>query len=74
MWYKYIANNVCRDLRLLVSAFCNSIGRTSFSGKFTAKIDFPIGHFGNLKFLRMKFEHNRMMENTQNFEFWAKND
>ena len=37
-------NNVWRDLRLSVIAFA-TVARKSFKGKFTAKIDFPIGYF-----------------------------
>ena len=41
---KYISNNVWRDFKLPVSAFA-TVARKSFNGKFTAKIDFPIGYF-----------------------------
>ena len=46
MWPKYISNNVYieREFRHPVSAFA-TVTRKSFNGKFTAKIDFPIGHF-----------------------------
>ena len=33
-----------RDFRLPMSAL-TTVARKSFNGKFTAKIDFPIGHF-----------------------------
>ena len=36
--------NVWRDLRLPMSALA-TVARKSFNGKFTAKIDFQIGHF-----------------------------
>ena len=36
--------NVWRDFRLPMSAIA-TVARKSFNGKFTAKIDFPIGHF-----------------------------
>ena len=36
--------NVWRDLRLPMSELATVAGK-SFNGKFTAKIDFPIGHF-----------------------------
>ena len=44
MWSKHASNTVWRDFRLPVSAFA-AVARTSFNGKFTAKINFPIGHF-----------------------------
>ena len=40
----YGTNNVWRDFRLPMSALA-TVARKSFNGKFTAKIDFPIGHF-----------------------------
>ena len=39
-----VLRNVGRDFRLLVSALA-TVARKSFNGKFTAEIDFPIGHF-----------------------------
>ena len=42
-WAKYVSNKVWRDFRLPVSVFA-SVARKSFNGKFTASIDFPIGH------------------------------
>ena len=36
--------NIWRDFRLLMSALA-TVARKSFNGKFTAKVDFPIGHF-----------------------------
>ena len=36
--------NVWRDFRLPMSAL-ETVARKSFNGKFTAKIEFPIGHF-----------------------------
>ena len=39
-----ITNIVGRDFRLSVLAFA-TVARKSFKGKFTAKIDFPIGYF-----------------------------
>ena len=44
MWYKYVLRNVWRDFRLSMSALATVEGK-SFNGKFTAKIDFPIGYF-----------------------------
>ena len=44
MWSKYLSNNVWRDFRLPMSALATVAGR-SFNGKFTAKIDFPLGYF-----------------------------
>ena len=47
MWYKYFLRNVWRDFsmfRLPILASATVAGR-SFNVKFTAKIDFPIGHF-----------------------------
>ena len=44
MWSKYVSNNVRRDLRLEVLAFA-TVARKRFIGKFSAKIDFPIGYF-----------------------------
>ena len=44
MWSKYLSNNVWRDFILPMSALA-TVGRKRFNGKFTAKIDFPIGHF-----------------------------
>ena len=44
MWSKYISNTVWKKLRLMVSAF-PTVERNSFNGKFTVKVDFPIGHF-----------------------------
>ena len=44
MWSKYLSNNVWRDFRLPLSAFAMVAGE-SFNGKFTVKIDFPIGYF-----------------------------
>ena len=44
MWYKHFLRNVWRDFRLPMSALATVAGK-SFNGKFTAKIDFPIGYF-----------------------------
>ena len=44
MWYKHFVRNVWRYFRLPMSALAR-IARKSFNGEFTAKIDFPIGHF-----------------------------
>ena len=44
MWSKYLSNNVWSDFRLPMSALATVAGK-SFNGKFTAKIDFPIGYF-----------------------------
>ena len=44
MWSKYVSNNVWRDFQLPMSALA-TVARKSFNVKFTAKIDFPIGHF-----------------------------
>ena len=44
MWYKHFVRNVWRDFRPPMSALA-TVARKSFNGKFTAKIDFPIGHF-----------------------------
>ena len=44
MYSKYISNNVWRDFELAVLVFAMVAGK-SFKGKFTAKIDFPIGYF-----------------------------
>ena len=48
MWYKhflfFFLRNVWRNLRLPMSALA-AAARKSFNSKFTAKIDFPIGHF-----------------------------
>ena len=44
MWYKHVLRNVWRDFRLPMSALATVAGK-SFNGKFTAKIDFPIGYF-----------------------------
>ena len=44
MWSKYLSNYVWRDFRLPMSALATVAGN-SFNGKFTAKIDFPIGCF-----------------------------
>ena len=44
MWYKHFLRNVWRDFRLPMSAL-TMVTRKTFNGKFTAKIDFPIGHF-----------------------------
>ena len=43
MWYKHFSRNVWRDYRLPMSALATVAGK-SFNGKFTAKIDFPIGY------------------------------
>ena len=40
----YDIRNIWRDFRLPMSALA-TVARKSFSDKFTAKIDFPIGHF-----------------------------
>ena len=39
-----VSNYVWRDFRLPMSSF-SIVVRKSFSGKFTANIDFPIGNF-----------------------------
>ena len=44
MWYKHLVRNVWKDFRLPMSALA-TVAQKSFSGKFTAKIDFPIRHF-----------------------------
>ena len=44
MWYKHFLKNIWRDLRLPMSVLA-TVARNSFNGKFTAKIEFPIGHF-----------------------------
>ena len=44
MYSKYVSNNVWSYFRLSVSVFA-TVARKIFNGKFTAKIDFPIGHF-----------------------------
>ena len=44
MWYKYFVRNLWRDLRLPMTVLA-TVARKRFNGKFTAKIDFPIGHF-----------------------------
>ena len=44
MLSKYVSNNVWRAFQLPMSALA-TVARKSFKGKFTAKIDFPIGHF-----------------------------
>ena len=44
IWYKQFVRNVWRDFRLSMSALA-MVARKTFNGKFTAKIDFPIGHF-----------------------------
>ena len=44
VWYKHFVSNVWRDFRLPVSALA-MVAWKSLKGKFTAKIDFPIGHF-----------------------------
>ena len=54
MWFKNVSNNVWRDFRLPVSAFA-TVARKRFNGKFTAKIDSPIGHF-MLPLLTLKLE------------------
>ena len=47
MWYKYFLRNVWTDFRLPMSVLTTimTVARKSFNGKFTAKIDFPTGHF-----------------------------
>ena len=44
MWYKHILRNVWRDLRLSMSALATVAWKSVLNGKFTAKIDFPIGY------------------------------
>ena len=44
MWYKHLVRNVWRDFRLSMSA-TETVARKIFNCKFTAKIDFLIGHF-----------------------------
>ena len=44
MWSKYVSCNIRRDFTLPMSAFAFE-ARKSFNGEFTAKIDFPTGHF-----------------------------
>ena len=44
MWFKHSVKNVWRDFRHPMSAL-PMVARKSFNGKFTAKIDFPIGNF-----------------------------
>ena len=44
MWSKYVSNTVCRNFRFPMSVF-ETVARKIFSGKFTAKIYFPVGHF-----------------------------
>ena len=39
-----VQRNVWRDVRLPMAALAMA-ARKSFNGKFTGKIDFPIGHF-----------------------------
>ena len=43
---QYVLNNVLRDFRLAVLAFA-MVARKNIKVKFTAKIDFPIGHLGH---------------------------
>ena len=43
-WSKYLSNNVWRDFRLPMSALATVAGK-SFNGKFTPKIDIPLGYF-----------------------------
>ena len=44
MWYKHFSRNVRRDFTIPKSALA-TVARKSFNGKFTAKIDIPVGHF-----------------------------
>ena len=44
MWYKPFLRNVLRDFSLPI-AILATVVRKNFDGKFTAKIDFMIGHF-----------------------------
>ena len=64
MWSKYVSNNVWRDFTLPMSPLATVAGKT-FNGKFTAKIDFPLGYFilpllmltiGSLKSLHTLFD------------------
>ena len=64
MWYKHFLWNVWSDFRLPMSGLATVAGK-SFNGKFTAKIDFPIGVFyitiadadiGSLKSLHTLFD------------------
>ena len=41
---KYLSNRVLRDFRLPMSALA-TVAEEIFNGIFTAKIDFPLGHF-----------------------------
>ena len=54
MWHKHFLRNVWRDFKLSMSALATVAGK-SFNNKFTAKIDFPIGHF-ILPFLMLTLE------------------
>ena len=47
MWSKYVSNKASGLLRLPVLVFAR-VARKSSSDKFTAKTDFPIGHFMSL--------------------------
>ena len=59
-----------------------TVARKSSNGKFTAKIDFPIGHFmlpllhtlfdKYLDHMLVKFEQNRMVWTIQNFVLFDK--
>ena len=65
-----------------------TVVRKSFNGKFTAKIDFPIGHFmltllmltlevkslsiHYLDHMLVQFEQNRMVRTIQNFVLFDK--
>ena len=85
MWSKYLSNNVWRDFRLPMSALATVLVRKSFNGKFTAKIDFPIGYFilpllmltlevWNLKSLHTLFDRyldHMLVKFEQNHMVWT---
>ena len=77
MWYKHFLRNVWRDFRLPMSA---TVAGKNFNGKFTAKVDLPIGYF-MLPLLKsdvspyimlVKFKQNHMVWTIQNFELFDK--
>ena len=68
-----ISRNVWKDLRFPVLALA-TVTRKNFNGKFTAKIDFPIGYFIlpllMLLFVHMlmKFEQTRTVQHFDLFD------
>ena len=83
VWYKYLLKNVWRDFRLSMTSL-ETVTRKTLKGKFTEKIDFPIGYFmlpslmshalfdKYLNHTLVKFEQNCIVWTIQNIELFVK--